>query len=359
MFRLTGRWKSLVFALAAMVIALTLLELLAATYFFLEARYWPHIPGPGPIYSAVERQEFMERLVAGDSGNPGGGILLQPDAEAGWTLQPDPADEVLGFRVNSLGLRGGEIGPKSEGDTRLFFLGDSSIYGANCGESQTMPFAAAKDLEAQLGTPVLGINGGIPGYDTWQSLLLVERLLPEIEPDWVVIGNLWSDCYPTGGVLVNAPRVRKSLVGRSNTYRLLKRLLEPLLSPGRVGWFVSREEMLQAGMDDARVTPDDYLSNLRSIARLAQDGGAEVLFLILPAPIDLTGSGAPEIVVVYRNIVRQVAKEFGAPVLDGPKFLAGRAVKLHHFLDQVHPGPELQQLLGVAVARTIFKQISP
>lgn len=358
MLALSGRWKSLAFTAAAVVIGLLVLEGLVGLYFFLEDRYWPRILAPQPSQNQVERESFMAEIRAQQAIIPEGSIVMQEDDETGWALKPTAAEETVGVRVNSLGLRGGQLGPKREGETRLLFLGDSSVHGVRCAEFFTMPESAARELKTRLGTPVLGINGGVPGFDSGRSLMQLQQLFPIVAPDWVVIGNLWSDCYMQRGLPTGGLRGKRSLLAKTNTYRLLKRLLEPLLRSRKVGWFASKEEMRQAQIEDATVGPEQYLANLLAMADLAKTNGAHPVFLILPAPVDLTQDGVPEIVAEYRNLMRRAARESGAPVVDGPGMLAPRGVKLGHFLDEVHPGPELQQLLGITVARTIADEMA-
>ncbi len=353
---LSGRWKTVAFTLASVIIGLTALEGLTAFYFFLEDRYWPHIVDPGPIKNQADRKSFMEAILSREPTSPEDLIIMQMDDETGWALKPTEEDGFLGQRINSLGLRGREIESKAPEELRLLFLGDSSIYGFGASEPQTMPESAARDLNSRLGRPVSGVNGGVPGYDSGQSLALFARVVDQVDPDWVVIGALWSDCYAERGLQMDEDGAPRSLLSKSNLYRLMRRLLEPLLSSRKVGWFASEEEMFQATVEDARTTPDQYLTNLVAMAQLARDSGATPLFLILPAPVDLTRRGPPDIAVEYRKLMRNAAQKTGALVVDGPSLLAPRGVQLHHFLDQVHPGPELQQLLGIAVSRTIAEQ---
>jgi len=338
-----------------MLLGLALLEGVAGLYFFLEDRYWPYVLTPGPIQNQDERSKFMARLRESRASGAAS-IVMQPDDETGWALQPSSVDEAIGLRVNSPGLRGGPIGPKQEGEVRLLFLGDSSVHGVLCPESHTMPVAAAETLQEQLGRPVVGINGGVPGFDSRKSLTQMHRLLPELKPDWVVIGNLWSDCYVQQGVQPGTGGSTR-LVNRTNTYRLLKRLLEPILRSRRVGWFASEEEMRGVQIEDAQTEPEQYLLNLLEMANVARGYGATPIFLVLPAPVDLTMDGAPPLVLEYRALMKQAAAESRAMIVDGPSILGPSGVKLHHFLDQVHPGPELQRLLGMAVAHAVAKAV--
>jgi lysophospholipase L1-like esterase len=354
---LSGRWKTIAFAIASVVIGLTVLEGIAGLYFFIEDRYWPRILDPGPFLDAEDKDEFMKTMIAHEPTGPGGAIIMQEDDETGWGLTRREPPGLLGQPVNALGLRGAEVLPKTDGELRLLFLGDSTVYGFGVLDDQTMSTSAARGLNKRLGKTTTGVNGGIPGYDSGQSLTLLKRLLDPVQPDWVVIASLWSDCYVDREPWLDGDGVKSSLLARTNTYRLMRRALQPLLRTRKVGWFASQEEMLQARVEDARNCPEKFHSNLVAMAHLAQAGGARPLFLILPAPVDLTWRGAPLVVAEYRKVIRRAAEEAGAPLVDGPELLASKGLNLYHFLDQVHPGPELQQLLGTAVSRRIAEQM--
>ncbi|MBI5433878.1 MAG: hypothetical protein HZA52_13685 [Planctomycetes bacterium] len=92
-------------------------------------------------------------------------------------------------RINALGLRGAELGPKADGERRVFVVGDSTTFGQGVAEDQTLPAW----LERELGAPVRAINGGVRSYDTAQELALLEELAPRVEPDVVVLAWYFND----------------------------------------------------------------------------------------------------------------------------------------------------------------------
>ncbi len=358
MLALRLKWRDLAFAFAGMVLGLLALELAAGAYFYLEDRYWPRIPPPEPTENQSELTEYLAELERRRALPPEVNIPLQADEATGWSLRPNSFNAATGMRVNSLGLRGAEIGARQPGEVRLMFSGDSSIAGVGCPEEQTMSVTAAHELTTLLGRVVISANAGVPGFDSSSSLNQLQRLIPELHPDWVIIGNLWSDCYAVRAAPPEAPTATRRWVSKTSTYRLIRRLVRPFIKARKIGWFASREEMLQASRESARTQPDQYLANLLAMAEMARRAGARPLFLILPAPVDLGTDALPDIVVEYRSLMRQAAKESGAVLVDGTTLLAPYNVQIHHFVDAVHPGWEVHRLLGKAVAQAIAKELT-
>lgn len=130
------------------------------------------------------RQLIGERLaVATDERN----LLYRYDATLGWFPDPNTEREFTGERTihvrhNSLGIRDVEIPPKAPGRPRIAFFGDSVVWGYDAEASERF-----SDLIRQ-GRPGWDIaNCGVSGYGTDQALLLMERMIPVLHPDAVVL----------------------------------------------------------------------------------------------------------------------------------------------------------------------------
>jgi len=96
-------------------------------------------------------------------------------------------------RVNSLGLRGPEVGPRRPGETRVLVLGDSLTYGQGVADDQTVPALLERRLAGDGDGAVRVINGGLRGYATNQEVGLLAELGPVIRPDVVVLMWYWND----------------------------------------------------------------------------------------------------------------------------------------------------------------------
>lgn len=121
--------------------------------------------------------------------------MFLPDESRGYVLRP-------GFRlqsgthrmsVNALGLRGPETTvAKPRGTIRVLLIGGSGAYGYLVSDG----LEAARQLEPRLaspGVPVEVINGGVSGYNLFQSLADLRLRLLEFSPDILIAYVGWND----------------------------------------------------------------------------------------------------------------------------------------------------------------------
>ena len=95
--------------------------------------------------------------------------------------------------INSLGLRGDEpTMPKPAGVRRLLATGDSSVYGFRVRDDEVFITKTA-ELLGGAEAKIEGWNAAIPGYSTYQTINMLEMRALALEPDVLVIANLWSD----------------------------------------------------------------------------------------------------------------------------------------------------------------------
>ena len=99
--------------------------------------------------------------------------------------------------VNALGLRGPEVEPKRDGETRILALGDSMTYGQGVADDQTLPHYLGVVLAQRdrRGKPWTVVNAGHRAYDTRQELALLNELGERLKPDIVVLFWFWNDLY--------------------------------------------------------------------------------------------------------------------------------------------------------------------
>lgn len=349
-----SRLRKLAFASAAAVLVLAALEGVAH---LVEPRVRPpeaSIPAPRPGGAGGFLKEAAEASRALH------GIPMVEDETTRWALPPKQTvmSGSITCRINALGLRGPDLGPRAPDEDRLLTLGDSSVFGDGVAEGRVFSSVAAQQLTAAWGHPVVGVIGGVPGHDSSQALARLRQKGAAIEPTWVVIATLWSDVYKDNGRL-RAPTptvtaVRGPLRGFA-TYRVARYLLAPWLQRQKVGWIDSMAADVGSQDADARarVLLKDYLGNLRAMADEATRLGARPAFLALPAPIDLDPAGAPADVAEYREAMRRVAAERGAPYVDGPAWLREHGGTIGHFADQVHPNAYGHALVGDALAAAL------
>lgn len=99
---------------------------------------------------------------------------------------------------NSLGYRGDEISiKKPEGVYRIVILGGSAVYTEKVKDNaQTFPVQLENILRQDYGYQnVEVINGGVPGYTTWESLINLEFRVLDLEPDLIIIYHNTNDVH--------------------------------------------------------------------------------------------------------------------------------------------------------------------
>ena len=322
--------------------------------------------------------------------------LLPPDQSKnvapGESLPGEPnliGDALLGWRVktgrnrqfgvpeetyvNSLGLRNPELEAKDPKRTRMLIVGDSSIYGVRVRDSENISGQLSRTLQKE-GHNVEVLNGGCPGYSTWQVIRLLESRLLDTQPDWLIIGALWSD---TQGA--DAPDATR-FGGQAMPWRYHSRafiLFQNWLNKRR--WGVQQvqppendpnarlngpengppdgPEKVAFGLQPViaptnRVPLGDYRSNLEHIVRLAQAQNTKVAFLVLPGIRDLVDGTTGDFREAYREEMRAVAGQVQAPIADMPsQFIGGDA--RHLFYDDVHPKTPGYQKIAEELAKQI------
>jgi lysophospholipase L1-like esterase len=121
--------------------------------------------------------------------------LFRPHPTVGYDLRPGfrLRSGVYQVSINSLGLRGSEINrQKPLGVKRIAVVGESSAFGYFVSDGQE----AARLLEKALredGQVVEVVNGGVPGYNLFQSIVRFEELLAPLKPDVVIAYLGWND----------------------------------------------------------------------------------------------------------------------------------------------------------------------
>ena len=110
--------------------------------------------------------------------------------------------------IGAHGLRGLQPGPRTSGELRVAVLGGSSVFGWLVADDDTVPAALERELAHRRSErPVTVVNLGVEGYRFQQELELAERLVPELDPDVVVLLHGVNDAivgYDRGWV-VDAP----------------------------------------------------------------------------------------------------------------------------------------------------------
>lgn len=274
-----------------------------------------------------------------------------------WEYAPGQRTESdTDVNINSLGLRGPEpVIPKPKGIRRLLSTGDSTIYGFKVRDGAVFIDITAKAL----GSKVEGWNAAIPGYSSYQSLNVLEMRALRLEPDVLVIGNIWSDnnfdTFVDRDLLEvyadfqqgTSQRMRgvldHSALFRWMDYQLRLRKdgvlseREKRSRARKVGWTVGGQNN---NSGKRRVAANDYASNLNTLIDTAHANKAEAIFVLLPHPFDLVDNGREDPAwALYRQIMQDVAENRGVPLVNMVKvFQASGQSRQALFFDEGEPG---------------------
>jgi lysophospholipase L1-like esterase len=262
-------------------------------------------------------------------------------------------------RHNALGFRGSDIAlPKPAGEFRVVCLGGSTTYNPFIEDpAKAFPAQLEAALHARGFTQVRVINGGVPGYRSYESLLNLQFRVLDLEPDLVFVYHapndvmarlVWPpDAYRgdnTGAIRRGASAARDlEWYQHSSALRMLSIRFGDGKSPAILGTtFVEyapsargpvftmqvlngrypagdfakhpAERMLEAN------PPRYFRRNLEHLVLIAQHAGAvPVLSSFTACDCVQDASSRPEILAAIRemnDVARGVADELGAPFLD-------------------------------------------
>ena len=290
-----SRSRRILFAAMTLVLALAGIEGIARVA---EPRIVPSqrdLPLPAPMTPTQTGGDAWRRLTQAQRG----AVPMREDERTGWSLPPSSVrmDGDLWIRVNALGLRGPEAGPKVEGEQRLLSLGDSSIFGVGVEEKYLFTTAAAEVLAESWKRTVTPFVGGVPGYSSTQALENLRRVGGALQPDWVIIGCIWSDLYQNQDMATARRRqqIREPMRAFA-TWRVLRWWLSPWLASQKVRWVDGKQDI--GTLDDEGYPPRtslaDYLKNLRGIVAEATKLGGRPAFWFCPLHWILTAFLLPK-----------------------------------------------------------------
>ena len=115
------------------------------------------------------------------------GYKLNPNWELNHTTYKD--------KINSLGLKSPELTLKKQNNSyRIICIGGSLVYGRDIGSS--WPHYLQRELDEKASKDNINyevINAGVPGYTTFHSIVNFLTKLIDLEPDMVIMYQLFSD----------------------------------------------------------------------------------------------------------------------------------------------------------------------
>jgi len=247
--------------------------------------------------------------------------------------------------INEKGLRGElpEL-PRPEGRERVMLVGDSTFFGHGIEDDETI----IKQMVARLqerGLDVDGVNGGIPGYSTEQTRMLMEEDGWDLQPTLLLIGNLWSDNnfdhFRDADLLRTRQMWMQNPMSRSSLFLMLAAGIDGLTGNphARVVTWTRTSELPDTGI--RRVPLKRYAQNIDVLIRGAASRGIGTV-VVSPVNRQMAEQQVASDVAwqPYFDAQAAVAAHHGVPVIDlAPALIAAASEHTggELYLDEMHP----------------------
>ncbi len=290
-------------------------------------------------------------------------ITLEGDPWLLWQLRPgDRVEQGKPVHVNESGFRDITRGPKS--GPRVMTVGDSSVYGFGVGDDEVFSSLVQDDLAGEV--PGLAvIDGATPGWSTFQTLNMLDMRGWALDPDLLIVGNLWSDnnfddfvdkellASYAGFAETTGYRVRM-LMAHSALFGWLdwELRVKPLGDRAKkVGWSMGGDGPKSG---KRRVAINDYADNLDTLCDHVRRQHGGVLFVMLANREDVDPVSADPAWGPYRRVMQDAAARFQVPIIDVPALVraSGHSADVL-FMDQMHPTALGHRLLADAVENVL------
>ena len=275
--------------------------------------------------------------------------------EVFWTADPDlqqfpmnhnEEGKTFPVSTNADGLRPPfhEI-ERTPDTTRIMALGCSTTFGWGVKDDETYPARLALELQSRGYNNVEVINGGQPGYTTFQGQWLWDHTTRHYRPDVVLVGYVVQDARKAAysdrsqALLQQDGRFLKdNVLYKSKVYLMLRSLLGGVQIRAK-----ERGQGDEGG--EFRVPPADYVDNLRGLVTSIRDQGAKpVLF---GYPLEREGYTR-----THRVILEAAAAELDIPYLNPQPRMdeASRTQQLYFAQDRGHANAAGNALIAMWVA---------
>jgi lysophospholipase L1-like esterase len=247
------------------------------------------------------------------------------------------------------------------GVLRIATLGDSCT--AHCVSTRkTFPGLAEKFLNARGGRRVEILNAGVASHSSFQGLQRLKHAVLPYRPDVLTVFFGWNDHWITG-TPDSEVRLRSewetALVNALDHFRIYQAGSYALAKLRGAGGARSRKNGREAV---PRVDLNGYEANLREIVGLARGSGMRVLFITAPQEIrdwnnpDLLPLPTERVVELharYNDVVRKVARETGAGLVDLAVLVEKEPPRSVIARDGIHFGPAGCRFVARVVAEKL------
>jgi lysophospholipase L1-like esterase len=257
-----------------------------------------------------------------------------------------PGAEVAGVRLNAHGWRGPALSrDKPPGEKRVLFLGDSTAWGLGVDLDSSFAGGATSRIPgAQL------LLGAFPGYSSYQSRLVLEELLP-FGPDVVIfyVGARNDGVRARYYADAEIPVRRARLEAGWHEIRLL-RLVEAAVDRSYRSLF----RKLRSRESKARVPPEIFRDNMDAMLSRLRDRRIPAL-VVIPPLSEAFAAEEPQM-RGYREILHEVARGHGAPIVSVDDAFATRNESSLYFEDHFHLAAPGHAIVGDAIHDAIERE---
>lgn len=288
------------------------------------------------------------------------GLTMTAHATRLWALPPGALKN--GEHVAHIGANGLRLpcAPPSEtvDQKRVLVLGDSSFFGHALADNETLAVQLDAALDAR-GVPAAGLNGAVPGYSTAQTRVLLAEVGWSLEPDLLVLGNLWSDnsadAFEDADLLRTSALFAANPLSRSALFRVTAAWVANARGGGPrvIGW--TRDSRWPTRRI-RRVPLWDYAANLDLIVHEARDRNVGVVFIapVNRAMADGLDAGSGHGWDPYFQAQKQVAEWHGLPLVSGTDAIRATGLSgADAFVDVMHPSAAGVHAIAEATAAAL------
>lgn len=267
----------------------------------------------------------------------------------------------LSYHINSIGLRGSDVTPEKTG-YRVLALGNSCTFGWGIEDDLTLTKQLEKILARDANrTDIEVINGGIPGYSSYQGKLLFANELISLKPDMVLIMYAWNDHWPAGRDISDSQQQPPSTIvlklqntlSRLKLYQLVRKVI-----------LSTTERQKRIPIDDLtherRVPRKEFIDNLAAIIQLARDNGASPVLLVPPiASFDPVSLKKWHQLIflhgLYETDIRRTSERLDIPLVDlQVKFDMHNDLFDEPSSDPIHFNEKGHRLAAESIAETVL-----
>jgi len=332
-----------------------------------------------PTLALLCLAEFTVRLTGAAEGCPGYHDSLLWMCDPILYFKANPYQVVNGHRlINRAGFRSDEFGPKRPGTYRIIALGDSCTFGVTSPKTkeefyitEPYPQRLQRMVTERLGPGrVEVLNAAVPGYNSYQGIMLLRTKLRGLHPDLITVRFGWNDhqMSPHTGNAFHEP---STWVGLKAEDLLLRTALYPFSL--RLGMMLRAKLQSSAQPEPSLpavwttdIPVDEYKHNLTRIVELGRSQGAAVWLLTAPHALltedfrarvqELATSPAGRMLLrshavpsferlveihdSYNAATREVGAALGVPVIDMEAAYRQHAAEHLFAEDVLHPAQE-------------------